>query len=112
MTRDNSCKNAWITSAFQAFSALWCVWETLHLPPGSLTALHHKPAVDTVLSHQLLVSAPLNDFSAVYYENTVSITNGFQPMGDHDHRLIVGQLLNGLYQIFLVLWIHIGSGLV
>lgn len=106
-------KNAWLLLLSMHFLQLWCVWETLHLPPGSLDGSSTtNRRVDTVLSHQLLVSAPLNDFSAVYYENTVSITNGFQPMGDHDHRLIVGQLLNGLYQIFLVLWIHIGSGLV
>lgn len=40
------------------------------------------------------------------------MAHGFQPVGNHNDRLIVGQFRNGLHQLLLVLRVHVSGGFV
>ena len=42
----------------------------------------------------------------------MGVADGLEPMGDHDDGLFVGQGVDGLHQLLLVLRIHVGGGLV
>ena len=82
------------------------------LPPGGLLPLHHEAAVEPVNSNQLIVRALLNDLAVIDHKNLVGMAHGFQPVGNHNDRLIVGQFCNGLHQLLLVLRVHVGGGFV
>ena len=82
------------------------------LPPGGLLPLHHEAAVEPVNSNQLIVRALLNDLAVIDHKNLVGMAHSFQPVGDHDDRLIVGQFHNSLHQLLLVLRVHVGGGFV
>ena len=82
------------------------------LPPGGLLPLHHEAAVEPVNSHQLVMGALLNDLAVIDNKNLVGMAHGFQPVGDHDDRLIVGQFCNGLHQLLFIFGVNIGSGLI
>ena len=77
------------------------------LPSGSLLAFHHKAAVESVNSHQLIVRALLNDFAVIDHEYPIGVAHGFQPVGDHNDRLIVGQFRNGLLQLLFIFVVNI-----
>ena len=50
----------------------------------------------------------LDDLAVVDDENAVGIAHGLEPVGDHNDRLVVGQLGDGLHQLFFVLRVHSG----
>ena len=106
--RRSSYRSIADTSFFSYF--LDCV--SSDLPSGSLLAFHHKAAVESVNSHQLVMRALLNDLTVIDNKNLVGMAHGFQPVGNHNDRLIVGQFCNGLHQLLLVLRVHVGGGLV
>lgn len=62
--------------------------------------------------HQLVVGALLDDLAVINNEYFVGIAHGFQPMGNHDDGLVLGQLGDGLHQLFFIFRVHIGRGLV
>lgn len=82
------------------------------LPPGGLLPLHHEAAVEPVNSNQLIVRALLNDLAVIDHKNLVGMAHSFQPVGDHDDRLVVGQFCNGLHQLLFVFRVNIGCGFV
>ena len=82
------------------------------LPPGGLLPLHHEAAVEPVNSNQLAMGALLNDLTMIDHNNLVGMAHGFQPVSNHDDRLIVGQFRNGLHQLLFIFGVNIGSGLV
>lgn len=82
------------------------------LPPGGLLPLHHEAAVEPVNSNQLVMGALLNDLTVIDHKNLVGMAHGFQPVGNHNDRLIVGQFRNGLHQLLLVLRVHVSGGFV
>ena len=82
------------------------------LPPGGLLPLHHEAAVEPVNSHQLVMGALLNDLTVIDNKNLVGMAHSFQPVSNHNDRLIVGQFCNGLHQLLLVLRVHVGGGFV
>ena len=79
---------------------------------GRLLALHHEAAVKPVHGHQFVVGALLDDLTVIDHEYPVGIAHGFQPVGDHDDRLIVGQFCNGLHQFLFIFRVHIGCLLI
>ena len=86
--RRSSYRSIADTSFFSYF--LDCV--SSDLPPGGLLPLHHEAAVEPVNSNQLVVGALLDDLTVIDHKNLVGMAHGFQPVGDHDDRLIMGQL--------------------
>jgi len=58
------------------------------------------------------MGALLNDLAVIDNEYHIGVAHGFQPVGDHDDRLIVGQFRNGLHQLLFIFGVNIGSGLV
>ena len=82
------------------------------LPPGGLLPLHHEAAVEPVNSNQLVMGALLNDLTVTDNKNLVGMAHGFQPVGNHNDRLIVGQFRNGLHQLLFIFGVNIGSGFV
>ena len=40
------------------------------------------------------------------------MAHSFQPVSNHDDRLIVGQFCNGLHQLLFIFGVNIGSGFV
>ena len=71
-----------------------------------------EAAVDAALCHQFVVSAALDDASVVHYQDLVGVTDGFQPVGDHDDGFLPGQLIDRLHQLFFILRVHVGGGLI
>ena len=69
------------------------------LPANSLFTTADKMAIDAILYHKLVVSALLDDLAVIDNEYPVGVAHGFQPVGDHNDRLIVGQFCNGLHLI-------------
>ena len=82
------------------------------LPPGDLLPLHHEAAIEPVNSNQLVMGALLNDLTMIDHNNLVGMAHGFQPVSNHDDRLIVGQFRNGLHQLLFIFGVNIGSGFV
>ena len=82
------------------------------LPPGGLLPLHHEAAVEPVNSHQLVMGALLNDLAVIDNKNLVGMAHGFQPVSNHNDRLIVGQFRNSLHQLLFIFGVNIGSGFV
>ena len=56
--------------------------------------------------------ALLDDLTVIDHKNLVGMAHGFQPVGDHDDRLIVGQRRDSLHQLLFVFRVNIGRGLV
>ena len=81
-------------------------------PPGGLLALHHKAAVEPVNSNQLVMGALLDNLAVIDNKNLVGMAHGFQPVSNHDDRLIVGQFRNSLHQLLFIFGVNIGSGFV
>src|SRR5699024_6911326 len=106
--RRSSYRSIADTSFFSYF--LDCV--SSDLPSGSLLALHHEAAVEPVNSNQLVMGALLDDLTVIDNKNLVGMAHSFQPVGDHDDRLVMGQLRDSLHQLLLVLRVHVGGGLV
>ena len=48
------------------------------------------------------MGALLNDLAVIDHKNLVGMAHGFQPVGDHDDRLIMGQFRNGLHQLLFI----------
>ena len=82
------------------------------LPPGGLLPLHHEAAVESVNSNQLVMGALLDDLTVIDNEYFVGMAHSFQPVSNHDDRLIVGQFRNGLHQLLFIFGVNIGSGFV
>ena len=82
------------------------------LPPGGLLPLHHEAAVEPVNSHQLVMGALLNDLTVIDHKNLVGMAHSFQPVSNHDDRLIVSQFRNSLHQLLFIFGVNIGSGFV
>src|SRR5699024_10186720 len=106
--RRSSYRSIADTSFFSYF--LDCVYS--YLPPGGLLPLHHEAAVEPVNSNQLVMGALLNDLAVIDHKNLVGMAHGFQPVGDHDDRLIMGQFRNGLHQLLFIFGVDIGGGFV
>ena len=68
--------------------------------------------VEPVNSNQLAMGALLNDLTMIDHKNLVGMAHGFQPVSDHDDRLVVGQFRNGLHELLFVFRVNIGSGFV
>ena len=58
------------------------------------------------------MGALLDDLAVIDYKNLVGMAHSFQPMSDHDDRLIVGQFRNGLHQLLFTFGVNIGSSFV
>ena len=58
------------------------------------------------------MGALLNDLTVIDNKNLVGMAHSFQPVSNHNDRLIVGQFCNGLHQLLLVLRVHVGGGFV
>ena len=58
------------------------------------------------------MGALLNDLAVIDHKNLVGMAHGFQPVGDHDDRLIMGQFRNGLHQLLFIFGVDIGGGFV
>ena len=58
------------------------------------------------------MGALLNDLTVIDNKNLVGMAHGFQPVGNHNDRLIVGQFCNGLHELLFVFRVNIGSGFV
>ena len=82
------------------------------LPPGGLLPLHHEAAVEPVNSNQLVVGALPDDLAVIGHEYPVGVAHGFQPVSNHNDRLIVGQFCNGLHQFLFIFGVNIGRGFV
>ena len=82
------------------------------LPPGGLLPLHHEAAVEPVNSNQLVMGALLNDLTVIDNKNLVGMAHGFQPVDNHNDRLIAGQFRNSLHQLLFIFGVNIGSGFV
>ena len=106
--RRSSYRSIADTSFFSYF--LDCV--SSDLPPGGLLPLHHEAAVESVNSNQLVMCTLLNDLTVIDNEYFVGVAHSFQPVSDHDDRLIVGQFRNGLHQLLFIFGVNIGRGLV
>ena len=78
------------------------------LPPGGLLPFHHEAAVEPVNSNQLVMGALLDDLTVIDNKNLVGMAHGFQPVSNHDDRLIVGQFCNGLHELLFIFRVHIG----
>ena len=59
-------------------------------------------AVDTVLFHQFVVCAALDDLPFVHNEGLIRMADGLQPVGNHDNVFLMGQLADGIHQLLLV----------
>ena len=79
---------------------------------GGLLPLHHEAAVEPVNSNQLVMGALLNDLTVIDHKNLVGMAHGFQPVGNHNDRLIVGQFRNSLHELLFIFRVHIGSSFV
>ena len=95
-----------------SFSLYFLDCVSSDLPPGGLLPLHHEAAVEPVNSHQLIMGALLDDLTVIDNEYFVGMAHGFQPMGNHDDRLIVSQFRNSLHQLLFIFGVNIGSGFV
>ena len=82
------------------------------LPPGGLLPLHHEAAVEPVNSNQLVMGALLNDLTMIDHKNLVGMAHGFQPVSNHNDRLIVGQFRNGLHQLLFIFRVHVGGSFI
>ena len=109
---ENKRRSSYRSMADTSFSLYFLDCVSSDLPPGGLLPLHHEAAVEPVNSHQLVMGALLNDLAVIDHKNLVGMAHGFQPVGDHDDRLIVGQFRNGLHQLLFIFRIHIGGCLV
>ena len=58
------------------------------------------------------MGALLNDLTVIDNKNLVGMAHGFQPVGNHNDRLAVGQFCNGLHQLLFVFRVNIGCGFV
>ena len=52
--------------------------------------------------HQLIVGTLLNDLAVLVNGYSVGISHGFQPVSDHNDRLVMGQLRDGLHQLLFI----------
>ena len=52
------------------------------------------------------MSAALDNVSVVQHNDLVGVPNSFQPVGNHDDGLVVGQRLNSPLQFILVLRVN------
>ena len=95
-----------------SFSSYFLDCGALYFPPCSLLAFDNKATVESVNSDQLLMSALLNDLTMIDHEYPVGISHGFQPVRDHDNRFIMGQLGDGLHQLFFIFRVYIGGCLI
>ena len=77
------------------------------LPPGGLLPLHHEAAVEPVNSNQLVMGVLLNDLTVIDNKNLVGMAHSFQPVSNHDDRLIEGQFCNGLHQLLFIFGVNI-----
>ena len=62
---------------------------------------------DSVNSNQLIVRALLNDLAVIDHEYPVGMVHSFQPVGNHNDRLIVGQFRNSLHQLLFIFGVNI-----
>ena len=58
------------------------------------------------------MGALLNDLTVIDHKNLVGMAHSFQPVSNHNDRLVMGQLRDSLHQLLLVLRVHVGGGLV
>ena len=84
----------------------------LQLPTHGLLTPADKVTIDTILCHQFLVCAALNDLSFVHHENLIGMADGFQPVSDHDNCFLLCQLADRFHQFFFILRIDVSGGLV
>ena len=109
---ENKRRSSYRSMADTSFSLYFLDCVSSDLPPGGLLPLHHEAAVEPVNSHQLVMGALLNDLAVIDNEYHIGVAHGFQPVGDHDDRLIVGQFRNGLHQLLFIFGVDIGGGFV
>lgn len=57
----------------------------LNLPPNCQFSAFYKLVVNTALFQQLFIGAALNDLSVVDHKDFIRMTDGFQPVGDHQN---------------------------
>ena len=57
-----------------------------------LPAIDNKPAAESVKSNQFVMRALLNDLAEINNKDHASISYRFEPVSDHDNRLIVRKL--------------------
>ena len=55
---------------------------------------------------QLIVGALLDDLAVIDNKYPVGVAHSFQPVSDHDNRLIVGQFCNGLHQFLFIFGVN------
>lgn len=79
---------------------------------GGLLPLHHEAAVEPVNSNQLVMGALLNDLTVIDHKNLVGMAHSFQPVSNHDDRLVMGQLRDSLHQLLFIFRVNIGCGFV
>lgn len=79
---------------------------------GGLLPLHHEAAVEPVNSNQLVMGALLNDLTVIDHKNLVGMAHGFQPVSNHNDRLVMGQFRNGLHQLLFIFRVHVGGSFV
>ena len=84
----------------------------LQLPAGRLFFPADKVGVDAIFLDKLVVRAPLDDPTAVQHQNLVRAAHGFQPVGDHQDRLVACQGFDGPLQAVLVLGVDVCGRLV
>ena len=69
-------------------------------------------AVCSVLCHQFVVTSLLYDPSFLQYQNAVSSADRIQPVRYDQHCLIPAELAHGLLNVYFVVGVHTGRGLV
>ena len=58
--------------------------------------------VDAVLLHQFIMFAFLNDLSFVDHNDLIGVPDGFQPVRNHDDRLLLRKVFDRLGQFFFI----------
>ena len=58
------------------------------------------------------MSAALDDMSVVQYKDLIGVADGFQPVGNHDDSLVMGQCLDSPLQFILILQVNAACCLV
>lgn len=89
-----------------------CALRALELPAGALALAADKVGVDAALTDELFVPPLLDDFTAVEHQNLIGAADGFEPVGDHQDRLIARERFDCLLLPILILGVDVGGGLV
>ena len=89
------------------YSPLFC-----QVPAFSFLSDVDKFFVFSGYGHQLVMRALLDDLTVIDHKNLVGMAHSFQPMGNHDDGLVLGQLGDGLHQLFFIFRVNIGCSFV